>query len=164
MRGSGAQASGRRRGEPPRGRKDQEGSGLAASGSPHFRRCRILAESKALKATLSVREARRGNPSDRLSRAPTPGRSLFPKGDKGSVRGKSPGGKTHERHRHETRPEGTGRSKPARGCETLKSEGVGAGNPEVTGLPGLTSLKGTKPQESCRASASSTGGRFRVGL
>jgi hypothetical protein len=69
--------------------------------------------------------------------------------DKGSVRGKGPEGEPHERYRHETRPEGSGGRKPARGWETLKPEGVGRGNPEVTGPPELISLKGREPHESC---------------
>jgi hypothetical protein len=42
-------------------------------------------------------------------------RSPHPRGCEGSVRGKSPEGKPQERYRHETRPGGCGRSKPARG-------------------------------------------------
>jgi hypothetical protein len=49
--------------------------------------------------------------------------------------GKALEGKAHERYRHETRPDGPGRSKPSGGCETLKTEGVGLGKPEGTGLP-----------------------------
>lgn len=46
-------------------------------------------------------------------------------GTKAPRGGKALEGKPHERYRHETRPEGAGRSKPARGRETLESEGVG---------------------------------------
>jgi len=78
----------------------------------------------------------------------------------GSVRGKGPEGKPYERYRHEIGPEGRGRSKPARGCETLKSEDVGRGNPELTGLLRLNALKGTKPHESCYRFAD--GGQVRL--
>ena len=63
--------------------------------------------------------------------------------------GKALKGEAQERYRHETRPGGCGRSKPSRGCESLKTEGVGCGKPEVTGLPLLQALKGKEPQESC---------------
>jgi len=46
-------------------------------------------------------------------------------GAKASRGGKALEGKPHERYRHETGPEGAGGRKPARGRETLESEGVG---------------------------------------
>jgi hypothetical protein len=54
--GTVAKATGRRGGEIPRGRENQEGSGLPVVVHPIAGRWRILAESKALKATLSTRE------------------------------------------------------------------------------------------------------------
>jgi len=54
--GTGAQASGRRGGETPRGRENQEGSGLLEMVHPIFGWWRIFTESKALKATLAARE------------------------------------------------------------------------------------------------------------
>jgi len=53
--GTEAQASGRREGETPRGRENQEGSGLPVVVHPIAGGWRILAESKALKATRSTR-------------------------------------------------------------------------------------------------------------
>jgi hypothetical protein len=50
-------------------------------------------------------------------------------------RGKALKGKPHERFWHETRPEGSGGSKPARGWETLEPEVVGRGKPEKIELP-----------------------------
>jgi hypothetical protein len=50
--------------------------------------------------------------------------------NEGFARGKGPVGEPHERYRHETRPEGSGGRKLARGWETLKPEGVGRGKPE----------------------------------
>jgi hypothetical protein len=47
------------------------------------------------------------------------------KGPKALRRGEALKGKAQERDRHETRPEGVGRSKPSGGRETLKTEGVG---------------------------------------
>jgi len=85
---------------------------------------------------------------------PTPRRGPSPRGREGSVRGKGPEGKTQERYRHEIRPEGSGGRKPARGCKTLKSDGVGLGKPEVTGSPKLKALKGHKPQEKLAAACS----------
>jgi len=55
----------------------------------------------------------------------TPRRGPGSEGSEGSAGGKSPEGKPHERYRHEIGPEGFRGRKPTRGCETLKSEGVG---------------------------------------
>jgi hypothetical protein len=43
----------------------------------------------------------------------------------------------HERYRGETNPEGAGRSKPARGCKTLKPDRAEVGNLGLSGLPTL---------------------------
>jgi hypothetical protein len=116
-------------------------------GSPRGRRWRILAESKALKARVYCC----GSPG---SPGGPRGRTQRHEGDhsreaaKALQGGEALEGEPQERYRHETRPEGRGRSKPSRARETPETEGVGRGKPERTGLPGPKALKGSRPVES----------------
>ena len=133
LRGSGQRRSSR--GDPlhsrraAAGRKSLEGQSPGGQrppvrGSPRGRRWRILAESKALKARVYCcgSPGSPGGPRGRIQRHEGDRSREAAKALQG---GEALEGEPQERYRHETRPEGCGRSKPSGARETLETEGVG---------------------------------------